>query len=79
MGTLFCGPEWSTKHCDAIENALSRFGWDRNTTPEQLQAAIAYAREEREAYLVDRHDEICAGFGEILQSLVDAIAMRREE
>jgi len=55
------------------DDLLKRFGWDKNTTPAQLQAVIALADWHRKTYLVDRHDEIAAGFGELAERLCQAL------
>lgn len=77
MGTLKNAPVWSQKAGDRVGDILSAFGWDKKTTPEQLQAAIALAEHERQTYLVDRHDEIAAGFGDLLERLCAALEQGR--
>jgi hypothetical protein len=76
MGTLFDQKprqEGIQGYCLEVSEILDRYGWSNNPTPEQVTAACRVLEVGIKLQNADVLDEQLAGFGKIIQSLVDAI------
>jgi hypothetical protein len=70
MGTLYENAVYSDDYPERFARAIEMFGWEgEELTPAMVQAAVAYVAEGRRQYLVDRHDELAAGFADLLAGL----------